>query len=81
MFRPAMIQPLHGIKSRTLLYRIVYIVFWPLLPLFRATMPRWVTTTERVGRAMIAVSRAGSDQRILENIDIDRAGRAALAAG
>src|SRR5258708_3518030 len=33
MFRPAVIQPLHGIRSRTKSYRIFYAVFAPILPL------------------------------------------------
>ncbi len=32
MFRPAVIVPLHGIKSRTRLYRAFYAVLGPLLP-------------------------------------------------
>ena len=36
IFRPAVIQPLHGIKSRTTLYRVLYSVTEPLLPLLRA---------------------------------------------
>ena len=35
MFRPAVIVPLHGIKSRTMLYRIPYAVLGPLLPLLK----------------------------------------------
>ncbi len=71
MFRPGLIQPLHGIRSRTRLYRVVYSVVGPLMPLLDKLAPRTVTTTERVGRAMIAVARHGSDKRVLENADIN----------
>ena len=40
MFRPGMIQPLHGIKSKTGLYRAVYAVTGPLLPLLKAVAPK-----------------------------------------
>jgi len=36
MFRPGAIQPMHGIKSRTTMYRVFYAVMWPLMPLLRA---------------------------------------------
>ena len=35
MFRPAMIQPLHGEVSKTTVYRVVYALLWPVLPLFK----------------------------------------------
>ena len=38
MFRPAVIVPLHGIKSRTRLYRVSYAVLGPLLPLLKAPL-------------------------------------------
>jgi len=49
MFRPAVIVPLHGIRSKTRMYRMFYTVLGPLLPLLRAVAPGFVTTTERVG--------------------------------
>jgi uncharacterized protein YbjT (DUF2867 family) len=71
MFRPAVIVPLHGIKSRTKLYRISYAVMGPLLPLLKAFFPKYVTSTERVGRAMIKVARQGAPKPVLENSDIN----------
>lgn len=71
MFRPAFIQPLHGISSRTALYRILYALLRPLVPVIRALSPRWVTTTEQVGRAMLEVARRGYPRPILENWEID----------
>jgi len=72
MFRPAYIQPLNGIESRTKAYRVLYGLVGPLFPVFQALFPRYVTTTERVGLAMIRVARQGYPQPILENDDINR---------
>jgi len=71
MFRPAFIQPLHGIVSRTPAYRILYAVMGPLYPVWKALFPAWVTTTERVGKAMLAVVRRGAPKAVLENGDIN----------
>ena len=71
MFRPGIIQPLHGIKSKTRIYRILYAVSGPLLTLIRKLRPRWVTTTEQVGRAMIRVGMRGAPRFALENQDIN----------
>ena len=69
-FRPAFIQPLHGITSRTAAYRVFYAVLRPLLPLLKALFPSYVTTTEQLGRAMLAVAKRGAPTRVLENRDI-----------
>lgn len=73
MFRPALIVPMHGIKSRTAAYRIFYTVLGPLLPLIKRLVPGYVTTTERLGQAMISVAAGGFPKRVLENPDINRA--------
>ena len=72
MFRPAFILPLHGIRSRTTLYRAVYAVAHPLYPVLRRLAPGYVTTTERIGRAMIAVARDGFSRPIVEAADLTR---------
>ena len=72
MFRPAMIVPMHGIRSRTRLYRVLYTVLAPVLPLLKRLAPGWVTTTERVGQAMITVAAQGAPRPVLENPDINR---------
>ena len=76
MFRPGMIQPLHGIKSKTRSYRILYQITGPLLPLLRLAFPNLILTTEEIGRAMLNAARHGYTKRILESRDIR-----ALAAG
>jgi uncharacterized protein YbjT (DUF2867 family) len=70
MFRPGMIVPMHGIRSKTPAYRIMYAVLTPVMPLLLRAFPKLVTTTQQLGRAMIAVSRDGYSKRILEAADI-----------
>lgn len=71
MFRPAFIQPKHGVRSRTPLYQAFYSVAAPLYPLLRRLLPRYWTTTENVGRAMIRVASEGYPKRILYSEDIN----------
>jgi len=70
MFRPGYIQPLHGITSKTRLYRVIYALVGALFPLWRRLFPRYVITTEDVGRAMLQVARSGAPKRVLENGDL-----------
>jgi hypothetical protein len=71
MFRPGYIQPLGGIKSKTKLYSALYSIVGALYPLLRTVFPKYVTTTELVGRAMICVAKRGASKRLLENDDIN----------
>lgn len=72
VFRPAAIQPLHGLRSKTTWINVAYAVLGPLYPVWKTLFPKYVTTTELVGRAMINVARRGAPQRVLENGDINR---------
>ncbi|HEX4337032.1 MAG TPA: NAD-dependent epimerase/dehydratase family protein [Polyangiaceae bacterium] len=74
MFRPAIIQPLDGIRSKTPAYRTLYTLMAPLFPVVKAVFPRHVTTTERVGKAMLRIAREGAPLKILENPDINALG-------
>ncbi|MER6512257.1 NAD(P)H-binding protein [Nonomuraea sp. NPDC001636] len=65
VFRPGYIQPMHGVTSRTRWYRLAYVVAGPLYPLLRRLFPASVTTTERIGQAMITVAERGAPERIL----------------
>jgi hypothetical protein len=42
----------------------------PLFPLLRRLFPRYILTTEDMGKAMINVARRGAPKRILESWDI-----------
>jgi len=70
MFRFGAVIPLHGITSRTRLYRWVYAITRPLWPLLRAAFPKDITTTEQIGRAMLKVARQGAPKRVMETRDI-----------
>lgn len=70
MFRPALIVPMHGIQSKTGWYRTVYSVMKPALPMLVEAFPKYVTTTEQVGRAMLEVARNGYPKQVLESMDI-----------
>jgi uncharacterized protein YbjT (DUF2867 family) len=72
MFRPGYIQPRHGIVSRTRSYRVIYAILGPFYPLLKALFPKYVTTTEQLGRAMLAVAKRGAGQAVLENRDINQ---------
>ena len=71
MFRPAAIQPLHGIGSKTSWVQAIYVATAPLLSLLNRVAPKYMTTTEQVGRAMIKVARAGFARPVLESEDIN----------
>jgi uncharacterized protein YbjT (DUF2867 family) len=71
MFRPAAIRPLHGVKSKTPLYNAFYTFTGPLLGLLHRWTPSYMTTTEQMGRAMLAVARHGGPKAVLESADIN----------
>lgn len=70
MFRPGLIVPLHGIKSKTKAYRILYALLKPVLPTVRWMFPNQVVTTEELGRAMLIVVRNGAEKTVLETGDL-----------
>jgi uncharacterized protein YbjT (DUF2867 family) len=70
MFRPGMIEPLDGIKSKTPAYRLLYKICGPLLPALRWTFPNQVLSTREIGQAMLAVAKRGYEKQILETRDI-----------
>lgn len=71
LFRPAYIQPMDGIVSKTGSYRMMYAVMAPLYPLWKRLMPRHVTSTRQLGQAMLQVTRKGFAKEILESADIN----------
>jgi uncharacterized protein YbjT (DUF2867 family) len=74
MFRPGAIQPLHGVRSKTAWVQAIYVMTGPLLSFLHQVAPEYVTTTEEVGRAMLAVAKRGYPRPILEMADIHKAG-------
>lgn len=70
MLRPGIILPMHGIKSRTTLYRLFYSLMTPLYPALRTLFPRAITTTEQLGQVMLRLARSGYSKPVLESADI-----------
>ncbi|MCO1597783.1 NAD-dependent epimerase/dehydratase family protein [Micromonospora sp. RHAY321] len=68
--RPGFIQPTHGAASRTRWYRVLYAVTSPLFPVVSRLFPNQVTSTDRLGRAMLRVARQGSPRRVLAGRDL-----------
>ena len=71
MLRPGYIQPMHGVKSKTPLYRVFYVVLSWLYPVIRLVARKYAITTEDLGRAMIKIAKSGAPKRVLENSDIE----------
>lgn len=76
VFRPAFIQPLDGIRSRTAVHNVLYSVLRIFVPLIRRLAPDSTSTTRIIGRAMTQVALHGTDQQVLEARDINRVGAA-----
>jgi uncharacterized protein YbjT (DUF2867 family) len=80
MFRPGVILPAHGERSKTKAYRILYAMTGPILPLLRRLFPRQILTTEEIGRAMLNVTKYGAAKRVLESSDIGDSSRRMAAS-
>lgn len=76
VFRPGYIQPMHGVRSSSPLTRTLYAVMAPLYPVWKALFPKYVTTTEEVGLAMLRVAASGAPRRVLESWDLTELARA-----
>ena len=68
-FRPGVILPTKGVRSKTDWYNVFYTLFKPLNPLLLRS--KYVTTTEKVGLAMINILQNQQDSKHLENKDIN----------
>jgi uncharacterized protein YbjT (DUF2867 family) len=70
MLRPGLIIPMHGVRSKTGLYRAFYTVMTPFLPVLKALFPRAIITTEQLGRGMLRLARSGYSKHVLETADL-----------
>lgn len=75
LFRPAVIQPLHGIKSKTPAYQRFYSLAAPLLTLIRRVFPEAIVTTEDIGQAMLNAARQNGGRVVVEAKEIIRLAR------
>jgi hypothetical protein len=71
VFRPGYIQPMKGVTSRTKLYRALYVVSGPMYPVLNRMARAYVTSTDRLGLALIRAAREGAPLTHLENRDIN----------
>jgi hypothetical protein len=71
MFRPGYIQPKKGIRSKTKLYQALYNIVGPLYPLWKLLFGKYVTSSDKLGLAMIHCVDRGYKKNILENADIN----------
>ena len=69
MFRPGVILPEKGIQSKTGWYNFFYVVFRPFFPLLKKS--KNITSTTKVGLAMINTLVKPCDKKHLENADIN----------
>jgi uncharacterized protein YbjT (DUF2867 family) len=69
-FRPAYIQPTYGATSRNAWTRRLYAVTGPLYPVLERIAPRYVTTTDRLGCAMLRAARTGFGSHVVENREL-----------
>lgn len=70
LFRPAIIQPLDGIQSKTKSYQLFYKVIKPFFPILKYIAPNSILTTQSIGIAMLNAVRRGYPKHILEVQDI-----------
>ena len=70
MFRPGVIQPLNGARSKVGWIHAFYVVLGPVLSGLRALFPRSLLSTEVIGRAMLAAARGPAARRVAEPADI-----------
>jgi uncharacterized protein YbjT (DUF2867 family) len=79
-FRPGYIQPLHGVRSKVGWYNAIYTALGWAEPLLMRIAPKYVTTTENVGCAMLKVAREGWPQKVLGNREINAAAEQSAGA-
>lgn len=70
LFRPGVIQPLDGIRSKTTAYQRFYSLARPLLTPLRRLLPNAILTTQSMGQAMLNAVRFGAPKPVLEAADI-----------
>lgn len=72
MFRPGVIIPERGIRSRTRMYQFFYDYFMWFIRLIQALAPKSVVTTTQLGLAMIHATQRGYPEPIIDPADIHR---------
>jgi hypothetical protein len=70
VFRPAFVHPLKGVRSRTPMYNAFYALIGPFQGLLARVVPTYVTTTEKLGLALIRAARDGAPTPVVEGAAI-----------
>ena len=70
MFRAGIIVPEKGIKSRTKIYNLFYVLMTPVYPILKL-LP-FITTTSKLGNAMINTLFFNYKKKIINNIHINK---------
>ena len=70
MFRAGIIIPEKGIKSRTKIYNLFYVLIRPVYPILKL-LP-FITTTSKLGNAMINTLFFNHKKKIINNIHINK---------
>ncbi len=70
-FRPGIILPERGVKSKTKLYNSLYILMRPIFPILKKM--KSVTTSQNIGKAMIGLTLNSKQVKILSGSDINQA--------
>ena len=74
MLRPGAIQPVEGVRSPHAGLGLVYALGGPFMGLGVRLLPGAMTTTARIGRAMLALLRQDDRPAVVENAEINRLG-------
>ena len=74
MLRPGAIQPVEGVRSPHAGLGLAYALGGPFMGLGVRLLPGAMTTTARIGRAMLALLRQDDRPAVVENAEINRLG-------
>ena len=72
IFRPGYIQPLKGVKSRVKLYNLAYLLLKPVSPIILWLFAKKVTTSVKIGLAMISLALKGHQETYFDNHAINQ---------
>ncbi|MEO8366570.1 MAG: NAD-dependent epimerase/dehydratase family protein [Pseudoxanthomonas sp.] len=75
MLRAGGIQPVAGVRSPHPAMAAMYALTGPFMGLGVRLLPQVMTTTQRVGRAMLALLRQDDPPAVIENAEINRLGQ------
>jgi uncharacterized protein YbjT (DUF2867 family) len=69
--RPGFIQPMRCVASRLRSIRWMYALTAPVFPFLQKTFGRWVTSTDLLAAAMLALALTGCEKKILNTAELN----------